>query len=73
MIIFNGRVTCNFVHESNGGLYFQDYFEFEGAINYFLTHESESCVMVQNGKQYVLEKFAWSKIIEKYIKMFEQM
>lgn len=29
--------------------------------------------MASNGKAYVLEKFAWNKIIENYISLFEQM
>ena len=66
-------VTRNFVHESNGGLYFQNYFEFEGSINYYFIHDEEADQMASNGKAYVLEKFAWNKIIENYISLFEQM
>ena len=32
-------VTKNFVQESNGGLYFNNYFEFEGCMDYFLSNE----------------------------------
>ncbi len=66
-------VTKNFVHESNGGLYFQDYFEFEGCLNYFLNHQEESALMGENGRNYVLEHFDWNVIVEKYRAFFEKI
>lgn len=66
-------VTKNFVQESNGGLYFQDYFEFEGCLEYFLTHAEESSLMGQNGKNYVLEHFDWNVITKKYQAFFEKI
>ncbi len=66
-------VTKNFVQESNGGLYFRNYFEFEGCVNYFLAHEQESEIMGENGRNYVKKHFDWNVITEKYRKFFSEM
>lgn len=66
-------VTKNFVQESNGGLYFRDYFEFEGCVNYLLHHQEESRIMGENGRIYVRQNFDWNVITEKYRKFFAQM
>ena len=66
-------VTKNFVHESDGGLYFSDYFEFEGCVNYILSHDEEAAQMGENGKKYVCENFSWNVIIERYMKFFREV
>lgn len=66
-------VTRNFVLESNGGLYFNSYYEFEGAIDYMLSHPGVSNQMGKNGKEYVMRHFAWNVIVEKYRKFFEEL
>lgn len=74
-VLVNGgcAVTKNFALESNGGLYFNDYFEFEGAVNYILSHKSEAKMMGDNGKRYVEEHFAWDQIVDKYIQFFKEI
>lgn len=67
------RVTKNFVIESNGGLYFKDYFEFEGAVNYILSNRNTAEIMGANGKRYVEDHFAWGRIIDKYIDFFKRI
>ena len=69
----NCAVTKNFVRESNGGLYFNNYFEFEGCLNYILTHEEISAEMGQNGKNFVCSHFSWDVIIEKYLRFFDEV
>lgn len=66
-------VTKNFAIESNGGLYFNDYFDFEGCVNYMLTHPQEADAMGENGRQYVLDNFAWDVIVEKYTDFFQKV
>lgn len=66
-------VTKNFVQESNGGLYFGDYSEFEGAVSYILEHEDVAQIMGANGRQYVIENFAWDAMIKKYMDFFEKV
>lgn len=63
-------VTKSFVQKSNGGLYFSDYFEFEGAINYILDNPKISKKMAINGKEFVKENFDWEVMINKYKKYF---
>lgn len=67
------NVTQNFVKESNGGLYFKDYFEFEGAVDYLLEHPKEAKIMALQGKRYVQENFDWDVMIEKYKKYFAEL
>ena len=65
-------VTRNFVSESNGGLYFDDYFEFEGAVNYIINNKEIAKIMGENGNRYVKERFAWDVIVEKYMGFFSE-
>lgn len=65
-------VTRNFVHESNGGLYFQNYFEFEGAVNYFLNNFKIAVEMGKKGCEYVTYSFSWHVIVEKYMKYIKK-
>lgn len=59
------KVTTNFAKESNGGLYFKDYFDFEGCVNYILEHPEAAKKMGLNGRDYVMSNFRWDIIIEK--------
>lgn len=67
------NVTQNFAIESNGGLYFKDYFEFEGAVDYILEHPENAKTMALQGKKYVQENFDWDVMIEKYKKYFAEL
>lgn len=66
-------VTSHFVRQSGGGLYFQDYFEFEGAVNYLLTHMDIAGEMGRQGRAFVLDHFAWDVIVKKYTAYFERL
>ena len=66
-------VTKNFVSESNGGLYFEDYFEFEGCTDWFLNNKEKSIQMGENGRDYVHSNFAWDVIVDKYMKFFREV
>lgn len=67
------NVTQNFAAASNGGLFFEDYFEFEGAVDYIMEHPAEARIMALQGKKYVKENFAWDVMIEKYKKYFSEL
>ena len=67
----NCPVTRNFVSESNGGLYFGNYFEFEGCADYILNHKNTAWLMGSNGKNYVKKNFDWDVIVDKYKKFFK--
>ena len=66
-------VTRNFVSESNGGLYFGNYFEFEGCTDYILGHKDTAWKMGSNGRDYVRKNFDWDVIVDKYKKFFEEV
>lgn len=66
-------VTKNFVRESQGGLYFENYFEFEGCVNYILEHPKIARQMGRNGGAYVRSHFDWEVITEKYRTFFENL
>ncbi|WP_297958615.1 glycosyltransferase family 4 protein [uncultured Ruminococcus sp.] len=66
-------VTRNFVSESDGGLYFGDYFEFEGCTDWFLANREKAALMGRNGGSYVRSSFAWDVIVEKYKKFFAEV
>ncbi len=63
----NCDVTKEHCIQSNGGLYFSNYDEFESCINFFLENPDTSKKMAQNGKKYVQNNFDWNKIIKKYL------
>lgn len=67
------EVTKNFVIESNGGLYFDNYFEFEGCLNYFMLNLDISKKMGYNGKNYVLNNFTWDIVMNKYASFLESL
>ncbi len=70
MVADQCAVTRNFCKESNGGLWFKDYFEFEGALKYLLDNTDAAEVMGINGRDFVKKSFSWDVIIEKYKKFF---
>ena len=61
-----------FCRESNGGLWFRDYFEFEETLNYLLNNTDAAETMGRNGRDFVISSFSWNVIIEKYRKFFEE-
>lgn len=69
----NCAVTKNFAIESNGGLWFDNYFEFEGAIDYLTNNRKIASEMGNNGRKYVMDNFAWNVIVEKYMDFFAEI
>lgn len=67
------EVTKDFAIKSNGGLYFSDYFEFEGAVSYLENHVDIADEMGRSGCKYVIENFSWNIIEEKYMNYFKEI
>ncbi|MCX9081135.1 MAG: glycosyltransferase family 4 protein [Candidatus Methanoperedens sp.] len=63
----NCAVTKYHCIESNGGLYFKDYNDFEGCINFLLKNPLVREKMGKNGQKYVLKNYNWDRIAEKYL------
>jgi len=51
--------------KSNAGLYYTNYFEFEAAVNYLLTHKETRSKMGENGVAYIRENYRWDVIMNK--------
>lgn len=67
LVLVNGKCEVLKGHctKSNGALYYKNYFEFEGALNYLLTHPVETNVMKQNAKAYVHDNYRWDVITKR--------
>lgn len=74
-VLVNGKCPVLKGHctKSNGALYYNNYYEFEGCINYYLSHEDVKNVMVQNAKQYVTENYQWDVIVNRLDTMITQV
>lgn len=74
-VLVSGKcaVTRNFVSDSNAGLYFESYGEFEGAVNYLIEHKDIADHMGKLGRKYVLERFAWDVVVGNYKKLFDRV
>ena len=74
-VVVNNKceVTKNFVIESNGGLYFDNYFEFEEILRFYMNNPNIANKMGQNGKKYVFNNFERKKVTEKYINFFKEL
>lgn len=66
-------VTKDFAKRSNGGLYFKDYFEFEGCVQYILQNPEATAELGANGGAFVRENFEWDVIVEKYRTFFQKL
>ena len=66
-------VTRNFAIESRGGLFFGNYLDFEGCIDYLTSNPDKAAAMGKNGREYVLSNFKWDIIVDKFTKFFEDV
>lgn len=66
-------VTKSFAVDSNSGLYFGNYFEFEGCINYWIEHPEVAARMGETGRDFVMKNFTWEVIVRKYTEFFKKI
>ncbi len=59
--------------KSNGGLYYKNYFEFEGCVNYMLEHPEEYEMLCANARKYVEDYFQWDDIMKKFDRIIERV
>ena len=66
-VLLNGKCKVLKGHctRSNAGLYFENFFEFEGALNYLLNNPDKYAIMRENAKKYVAENYRWDAIMSK--------
>lgn len=74
-VLVNGRCLVLRGHciHGNAGLYYQSFYEFEGCMNYLLSHERERMMMGQNGQQYVENNYTWTTIVDRFRDMLEKV
>ncbi len=74
-VLVNGGcdVTREFVIQANAGLYYENYFEFEGCLNYILNNTQAADEMGQNGRDFVLSRYSWDVVTDKYTRFFEKV
>ncbi len=66
-------VTKSFAIESKGGLYFDGYFDFEGAVDFLLENPQTSDEMGAAGNKFVNDNFEWGVIVERYTGFFQEL
>ncbi len=74
-VIVNGacEVLRGHCTKSNAGLYYTNYFEFEGALDYMLTHRQEYEMMTKNAAEYIENNYRWSVIMDKFKAVIEEV
>lgn len=74
-VLVNGNcaVLKNHCTKSNAGLYYKNYFEFEGCLNYLLNHADAVSEMTVNAKQYVNDNYQWDVIVRRLCDLIEKI
>lgn len=65
-------VTRDHCIKSNGGLYYNDYDEFEECVSFLFQNSKVAEQMACNGRKYVFENYSWDKIVSKYMRLFNE-
>ena len=70
-VLVNGlcNVLKSHCRNSNAGLWYTDYFEFEGSTNYLCKKEEERLQMGKNGRKYVRENYTWEIMEQKFCRL----
>jgi glycosyltransferase involved in cell wall biosynthesis len=58
---------------SNGGLWYDNFAEFEACLTFLLNDDVTSATMARNGKSYVEKNYSWEKIISVYTRAFNDV
>lgn len=74
-VLVNGKCEVLKGHcvRSNGGLYYQNFYEFEGCMNYLMNHADICKKMGKNGQTYVAENYQWDVIIKRLSDLVEEI
>jgi len=66
-------VTAHHCRESNGGLYFQGYAEFEACLEALLEQPALRQRLGQQGRRYVLANYAWPAVARRVVEALEAL
>ena len=72
-VLVNG--ACGTLRElcvkSNGGLYYENFFEFEGALNVLMTRDDVYSQLSRNERVFIKRNYQWDVIIENFMKLMK--
>ena len=73
-VLLNGKCAVLKDHAilSNGGLYYENKWEFVEALNYIIDSSKISKKMKENGRRYVYENYRWNVVMKKLIRSIEK-
>lgn len=68
-VLVNGKcqVLAGQCKRSNGGLWYENYDEFEAGLSYLLKSEENCCYLGESGNQYVIKNYSWDNIEKQYL------
>ena len=66
-------VTRDHCLASNGGLFFDDYFEFAEAVDLLRDNPDLRRRLADNGRAYVLAHFTWDRVTANYLRVLERL
>ena len=74
-VLVNGvcPVLVGQMKRSNGGLYYNNYAEFEAELNFMLENPRVRFDMGRNGLEFVKENYSWDKVIENFKGIIEDL
>lgn len=74
-VLVNGKCDVLKGHclKSNGGLYYKNYFEFEGCLNFMLKERRKMDIMRENAGRYINENYRWDDIINRFEKFVDSI
>jgi glycosyltransferase involved in cell wall biosynthesis len=73
-VIVDGRgaVTRYHCEQSNGGLWFTNYLEFEAIVDRLLSDPPLRAALGRNGYEYVTSEYSWSRVMERFHQAVEK-
>ena len=66
-------VTASFCKEARAGLYYRDYSDFSGCVDYLMQNEYIADQMGDNGYKYVQEHFSPDNIVKNYMEFIDDL
>ncbi len=74
-VIVNGicEVLKGHCLKSNGGLYYLNYFEFEGILDYIFSHDKEYEAMRSNARLYIDNNYRWEVIMRNFQEVIDSI
>ena len=73
-VIVNGdcQVLKGHCHKSNGGLYYTNYYEFEGILNWMKDHPEAWKKIGENAREYIDKYYQWNVIVDRVYNFFSE-